>query len=146
MNKQVFWVIVLVAVIAVSVGLAVKRHRDAGRMPKEMRSEEITMVDENTLEVFRNTRENWAKHTPRNGRSRNPKTGEYTLRVAMTCHLCNELIPGMVNDTPLPYMCPKCGKQVFPAPGMRGPGMREPDTLEERLKELGLPPPPAKPK
>ena len=146
MNKQVVWVIVLVVGIVGSVGLAIKRHRESGRMPKELRSEVITMADENTLEVFKDTRENWAKHTPVNGRSRNPKTGEFTLRMAMTCHLCDELIPGiLMGDTPLPYICPKCGKQIFPPPGMRGPGY-EPSTLEERLEGLGLPPPPSKPK
>ena len=111
-KKKIAFAIVLIAVIIAAVAFTIVRQRRGTTQPEQVRQEEITMIDEESLEEFTAPREKWEGQEQQNYRWKNPKTGQYTLRKAMTCPACRKLIPGMVPGADAE--CPHCGHAALP--------------------------------
>ena len=111
--KKAMWAILLVVIIVAVIAFSVWRRQTAGQQPAALRDEVYTLIDENMLEVFEKTRGELASEGAQNYRYKNPKTGEYTLRVAAPCTSCGKLIPGVSPDIQT-LVCPYCKEQVWP--------------------------------
>ncbi len=98
--------------------------------PKFLDNELSQKIDRETYELIAMTGGEWKKLGQKNGRFKNPKTGEYNMARSKRCASCRERIPWPEGVDPLHLtpedvintMCPLCGREQFPAnlfPGRR---------------------------
>lgn len=117
--------IALLIVICVAIFWLVRRISLTSRPPKWVLEQPAARVDRETLEVFVKPVGEWLS-LEKDGKFPNPKTGKYTLRRAIECPSCRNLIPP--PDYPSDpskmdieerrkiegnYKCPRCGAYVF---------------------------------
>ena len=80
-----------------------------------------------TRKLFTKTIAEWEKLGPKDGKFKNPETGEYTLVRPMQCFACWKTIPsaGMpetradaagseTDGLPAKRTCPECGNNAYP--------------------------------
>ena len=123
----------LVIVIVAAVGFIIHYTRSKDHVPAAVRNQPVEMCDEKTMDVVTIDKGEIFDGNARNGRYKNPKTGEYTLLIATTCAACRQKIPVpyvepvAANATPeqrqarmqeafktsQEYKCPRCGKKAF---------------------------------
>jgi len=116
-------IMIVVAVLAVTFAVVqIKRIRRKPVMPDEVASEPIVRIDEKTLELIALPLKEWLKLGSREGKYKNPRTGEYTICEIHICNNCHMPIPSPVippeggpEATEKAFsglVCPRCGKKV----------------------------------
>lgn len=136
-GKKIALAVGLIVVIAFAVWL-IARNTGSGGGPDidKVKATKVKLVDENPpYDVIEKTLGEWEKDGKKDGKYKNPTTGEYTMVPFMTCMACGAQIPAV---TPPPeaktnpinlgkwqatITCPKCGKSPFAGPGTRTPPM-----------------------
>jgi len=135
-GKKAVVVAISLTVIVVMVAWIAKRQFGGPATPewfeKEMAEEKIEMIDEQTFETMTKTRREWEELGRKEGKYKNPNTGEYTMLPAAVCPACLEKIPKPVppygqrptkeqviafDQVLKEYACPKCGARGIFAPG-----------------------------
>lgn len=118
-GKRIAVVIGLIAVVAVAGLVTLKRvvRSENPTPPQWMLDKPVEMIDEKTFELMTLKLSEWVKLGEKDGRHKNPNTGEYTMTGALTCGSCGEKIPPPPSLSPgqqrsaADYLCPKCGKR-----------------------------------
>jgi len=122
--------VLLLAIIIAGIALIWKSVRKgAPRRPDYVMDYEIEKIDEKTLQVLVLKAREWEDLGERNGKYKNPNTGEYTMVPTMRCDSCGGTIPmhEIYADRALQthenlvkayneYMCPLCGEHALPPP------------------------------
>jgi hypothetical protein len=126
-GKKVVGMIVLLAAIAAVIVYTVKRSTGPPSQPDHVRNREITKIDSNTNTVVVKTLGEWQDLGHKEGKYKNPETGEYTMVRPMTCDSCDKQIPAPEmpaniadlgaegeDEINANYMCPLCAEHAFP--------------------------------
>jgi len=94
-SKKVILVVLLAAVIGGALWFALSRSvlRRGATPPARYLALPVAKIDEKTLQVITKTLGEWQKIGQRNGRYRNPETGEYTMLDVTVCQYCGGKIP-----------------------------------------------------
>jgi len=91
--KKVIMTLILLIVAAVVLAFGLYKGCGGIRKVDNEQQKQVTKIDENTLEVMTMTGREWLTLGQKNGKFKNPKTGEYTMVLPITCGNCGELIP-----------------------------------------------------
>ena len=124
--KKIAWAIVLGVVVVVAITFTIVKTLGLGegKPPARVTGVEVTKVDVDTLEVITRTEGEWMDLGQKKGMYKNPDTGKYTMRAALTCPHCNETIPTRALRTgnltveermelaKTPWLCPRCNEPV----------------------------------
>jgi len=82
-----------------AAGLLIRSaRRPRPALPKEVLDIRVRMIDEKTLAVIERSVGEWESAGIRNGRRRNPDSGEFTVVSIATCGACSAEIPAPVID------------------------------------------------
>ena len=138
-GKKFAVIAILLVVIVIAIVWVGKWQFRGAEAPEwfteEMAQQEVEMIDEGTNETMTKTRREWEELGRREGKYKNPDTGEFTMLAAMVCPACLKKIPVPVpphGEKPTreemiafdqvlrEYACPKCGARGFLGPGAAG--------------------------
>jgi len=129
--KRTLIAVVLVAVAAVALWYAVgKVARTSGRKPpKSYMTMPVEKIDQKSLKLITKSMAEWEKLGQKNGKYKNPETGEYTMVEACRCQACGQKIPMPEKVSSEPgavepgeeriekFRCPRCGAMTAPGGG-----------------------------
>jgi len=149
--KKFAVIAILLAIIVIAIVWIGKWQFSGPEAPEwfreEMAQQEIDMIDEGTNEIMTKTRREWEELGRREGKYKNPNTGEYTMVKAMVCPACLQKIPAPVpprgehptreemiafDQVLREYACPKCGARGIVGPDAASRSFRPP--LPSRAK------------
>ena len=109
-KKTVVVVVLIVVIAAALIFLARKSGMGGGVKPGvAVTGQMLERIDANTGELVTKTLAEWEKLGQKDGKYKNPKSGEYTMVNAMVCKACRQTIPVLGVMSP----CPKCGKNPY---------------------------------
>ena len=132
--KKAVVALVLIAVI-VAAGVWITRSRSStSKGRSRAMGQLIERIDENTLETVTLSVQEWNDLGHKDGKFKNPKTGSYSMLLAMDCPHCNARIPMPIRRSSrmvravdestgkevmrleeveeVEYHCPKCGELI----------------------------------
>ena len=122
-NKLVV-AVVLALLIVGAIMLVVKttRRSRTAEMPDRVSGKQVERIDEKSFQIVSRSLEEWNKIDRKDGRYKNPETGEYNMVEIVTCQSCGERVPSPFSfpiDDPsklgrmmAAHTCAKCGKPV----------------------------------
>ena len=122
-NKLVV-AVVLALLIVGAIMLVVKttRRSRTAEMPDRVSGKQVERIDEKSFQIVSRSLEEWNKIDRKDGRYKNPETGEYNMVEIVTCQSCGEQAPSPFSfpvDNPdalggimAAHICPKCGNPV----------------------------------
>ena len=118
-------VVGLLAIVIVAVGLSLKRSLHIGEAtpPDSILKQPVEKIDEKSFKLITKTLGEWERLGEREGKFKNPETGDYTMMSVMVCGHCGQKIPYPVIPAETAqlshhnariailgkYKCPKCG-------------------------------------
>ena len=123
-TKKVVVAVVLALIIVGAIILIVKTARGSRtvKLPPQIRDKQVERMDEKTFQIVSRSLGEWNKIERKNGRYKNPETGEYNMVEIVTCQSCGERVPSPFSfpiDDPsklgrmmAAHTCAKCGKPV----------------------------------
>jgi hypothetical protein len=85
--------IIVVAVIVVGVGLFLKGRMNKSKLPPGVRDKMVEKVDADNGEVISRSIADWDKLGKKNGKYKNPNTGNYSMVTGHLCASCGQRIP-----------------------------------------------------
>ena len=125
-GKKIVAIVVLLVVIVAVVSYTIRKRVAPPAMPDHATSREVERIDSKTNTGVVKTHGEWLKLGHKDGKYRNPETGEYTMVAPMTCNSCGKKIPRPEtpadieelgaegqDDINANYMCPLCGEHAF---------------------------------
>lgn len=115
-TKKTVWVVVLVVVIILAVALIARKSGIGGsvRPGADVLSQTQERIDINSGELVTKSLGEWENLGEKEGKYKNPTSGEYTMVNAIVCKACGQKIAsptalGKGAMTP----CSKCGGNPF---------------------------------
>jgi len=126
--KRVVVVVLLLAVIVVTVVYTVRSRFARPEAPPHILGVPVERVDINTGELITLSLSEWKDLGYRDGKYKNPNTGEYTMTMPIICRSCGAKIPPLdmaepdvadeaafraYMDARRAYRCPRCGGPAY---------------------------------
>ena len=127
-TKNIIVVSLLVAVIAVAVAYMMKSNFAGPKAPPHIQGVGVERVDVNSAELITRSLSEWDDLGYRDGKYKNPNTGEYTMTVPIICRSCEAKIPPVnmaepdetdkeasraYEEAKQAYRCPRCGGPAY---------------------------------
>ena len=102
-----------VVLIIVATGLVIRAtRRPRPTPPKEILGIRARKIDEQTLEIVERSLGQWQQGGFKNGRGKNPETGQFTMVKIGKCGACDAEIPAPVVDLRALGVDPKDGTAI----------------------------------
>lgn len=144
--KKIIVMVGLVAIIILSVYFGIISRLGPSKPPDWVSEQPFELIDTKTGELMTRTLGEWESSGTKDGKYKNPDTGEFTIVFPIVCESCKQKVvgpPGMPVADPnmggkayaeaqkkamelkLEYTCPRCGRPVISgggfSPGRGGP-------------------------
>ena len=126
--KKIVAVILLVAVISVAIVYTVRSNFAGPKPPPHIINVPLERIDVNSAELITRSLSEWEDLGYRDGKYKNPNTGQYTMTMPIICRSCGEKIPPVdmaepdgtneaasraYTEATQAYRCPRCGGPVY---------------------------------
>jgi len=126
--KRIVVVVLLAAVISVAVVYTVRSNFADPKPPPHIMNVLVERIDVNNLELITLSLSEWEDLGYRDGKYKNPNTGEYTMTMPIICRSCGAKIPPLDMAEPdwadeaasraymeakRAYRCPRCGGPAY---------------------------------
>jgi len=130
-GKKIAAIVVLLVVIVAVVAYTIKKRDAPPSPPDSVKQRTMQRIDSKTDAVIVKTLAEWDKLGHKDGKYRNPETGEYTMVRSWTCRSCGKVIPAPElpmssvegrgakpgamdpHDVTASHVCPACGGSPF---------------------------------